>query len=220
MSYQHLPFVHVTQRHLHAIMETTGTVGFELADGSISRRKKDLPEGGAVKLVLPAEHPWAIQQRKLEQARDSAVLAEELGIGAYLQQLASTENAGCPVTMLQTEPFTDAQGEKYEQFVAAVVAGGTLYVAELKRVLDEESVRDAFLKLIRIRRAHRGSGSPDLAAALQGVTQTKMFLVGERVEEGEEGQLLIDMAREGGMSVLLPSGQGLELVVNAPPVQL
>lgn len=50
MSYQHLPFVHVTQRHLHAIMETTGTVGFELADGSISRRKKDLPEGGAVKL--------------------------------------------------------------------------------------------------------------------------------------------------------------------------
>ena len=63
MSYQHLPFVHVTQRHLHAIMETTGTVGFELADGSISRRKKDLPEGGAVKLVLPAEHPWAIQVR-------------------------------------------------------------------------------------------------------------------------------------------------------------
>lgn len=47
-----------------------------------------------------------------------------------------------------------------------------------------------------------------------------MFLVGERVEEGEEGQLLIDMAREGGMSVLLPSGQGLELVVNGPPVQL
>lgn len=55
--------------------------------------------------------PHAVQQRKLEQARDSAVLAEELGIGAYLQQLASTENAGCPVTMLQTEPFTDAQGE-------------------------------------------------------------------------------------------------------------
>lgn len=54
--------------------------------------------------------------------------------------------------------------QKYEQFVAAVVAGGTLYVAELKRMLDEESVRDAFLKLIRIRWAAGWPGSRRAAA--------------------------------------------------------
>ncbi len=66
----------------------------------------------------------------------------------------------------------------------------------------------------------RGS-SPDLAAVLQGVTHVKLFLAGEAVREGLDVQELVDLAAAEGVSVVLPSGQGLGLAgAAAPALQL
>ena len=64
--------------------------------------------------------------------------------------------------------------------------------------------------------------SPDLAAALQGVTDVKLLLGGEVVRAGMMVQRMVDLAAEARMSVVLPSGQGLGLMgpTPAPTVQL
>lgn len=62
--------------------------------------------------------------------------------------------------------------------------------------------------------------SPDLAAALQGVTHAKLFLAGEVVREGLAVQELIDQAAQYGVNVVLPSAQGLDVVGAAPAMQL
>lgn len=71
------------------------------------------------------------------------------------------------------------------------------------------------------RRALNSGASPDLAAALQGVTQAKLFLGGEVVRVGlSEGQI-VELAAAEGISVVMPSGAGLGLVAGAAPaVQL
>lgn len=62
--------------------------------------------------------------------------------------------------------------------------------------------------------------SPDLAAALPGVTHAKLFLAGQGVREGMAVQELVEKASTAGVSVVLPSGQGLSLVAAAPAVPL
>ena len=79
--------------------------------------------------------------------------------------------------------------------------------------------RKSLLPLCRV--ALRGGASPGLAAALQGVTEAKLFLGGEMMRAGLTVQEMVDWAAEVGMSVVLPSGQGLGLVADAAPaVQL
>ena len=59
--------------------------------------------------------------------------------------------------------------------------------------------------------------SPDLAAALQGVTHVKLFLAGEAVRPGLEVQKLDEFAAEEGVSLVLPSGQSLGLAGKPAP---
>ena len=62
--------------------------------------------------------------------------------------------------------------------------------------------------------------SPDLAAALHGVTQIKLFLAGEGVRAGLPVEELAKLAAAVNMGLVLPSGQGLGLVGAAPAVPL
>ncbi len=62
----------------------------------------------------------------------------------------------------------------------------------------------------------RGS-SPDLAAALQGVTHVRLFLAGEAVRAGLAVDELVNLAAAAGMSVVLPSGQALGLAAEPAP---
>ncbi|KAI7843321.1 hypothetical protein COHA_003021 [Chlorella ohadii] len=215
-------FVNVTQRCLYSILSNAGALGFETADGGVSLSVDDLPEGGTVKLVLPSsllpsDHPRAKQARAQLQALESIQLAQELQLGAFLRNLASSESPGCTITVLPTAPFQGDGGEDYVQLDAAVVAGGTLYICEVKRMLSEAAVSNTSLKLSTIRDALSSGASPDLAAALQGVTHAKLFLAGQGVRKGLPLQDLVAKARAKGVSVVLPSGQGLSLVGPAGP---
>lgn len=63
--------------------------------------------------------------------------------------------------------------------------------------------------------------SPDLAAALQGVTHVKLFLGGDAVRQGLAVQELAEAAAVVGASLVLPSGQALGLASEpAPAVRL
>lgn len=62
--------------------------------------------------------------------------------------------------------------------------------------------------------------SPDLAAALHGVTRVKLFLAGEAVRAGLTVEALVNLAAAAGASVVLPSGQGLGVVSAAPAMEL
>ena len=65
------------------------------------------------------------------------------------------------------------------------------------------------------------NSSPDLAAALQGVTRVKLYLAGETVRAGLAVGELVNLAATVGASVVLPSGQALGLAAaSAPAVQL
>ncbi len=77
------------------------------------------------------------------------------------------------------------------------------------------------LPLPLCRLALRRGTSPDLAAALQGVTEARLFLGGEVVRDGLPVQDLVDDAAVEGLTVVLPSGQGMGIVASAAPaVQL
>ena len=80
----------------------------------------------------------------------------------------------------------------------------------------------SWLLLLPLCRAALTSGaSPELAAALQGVSHAKLFLGGEVVRTGQPAQEMLELAAAAGMSVVLPSGAGLGLVGGAAPaVQL
>lgn len=67
------------------------------------------------------------------------------------------------------------------------------------------------------RRAVHDGRSPDLAAALQGVTHVKLFLAGEAVRPGLEVQELDEFAAAEGVSLVLPSGQALGLAGKPAP---
>ena len=58
----------------------------------------------------------------------------------------------------------------------------------------------------------RGS-SPDLAAALRGVTHIKLYLAGEGLQAGLTVKELAELAVSSGMSLVLPS----ELDLMSPP---
>lgn len=63
-------------------------------------------------------------------------------------------------------------------------------------------------------------GSPELVAALQGVTQAKLFLGGQVLQAGQSEDLAVT-AIGAGIALVLPSGQGLGLVGGpVPAVQL
>ena len=71
------------------------------------------------------------------------------------------------------------------------------------------------------RAALKRNSSPDLAAALHGVTHVKLYLAGEAVRAGLAVDELVNLAAEVGASVVLPSGQALGLAAKpAPAVQL
>lgn len=71
------------------------------------------------------------------------------------------------------------------------------------------------------RAALKRNSSPDLAAALHGVTRVKLFLAGEAVRAGLAVDELVNLAAAVGASVVLPSGQALGLAAEpAPAVQL
>lgn len=55
--------------------------------------------------------PPAMQVRQLQRAVDDRILAEKQQLAAFLRGLASSEAHGAPVTMLQTAPFTGADGQ-------------------------------------------------------------------------------------------------------------
>lgn len=155
--------------------------------------------------------------------------------------------------------------QDFVQFDAAVMAGDTLYLGELRRTLGVDSVIALLAKYVKIRcagwpRQHAGrsalagsqacarcwhaargvllllllltrrcrcchgppwallcsplpaSTSPDLAAALHGVTHVKLFLEGVRA--GLSVEDLVDEAAEVDVGLLLPSSQGLGLVAT------
>ncbi|PSC72481.1 WD40 repeat isoform A [Micractinium conductrix] len=140
---------------------------------------------------------------------------------AFLASRASADAPGATRTVLPTTPFADADGQHYVQLDAAVVAGDTVYVGELKTVLGEAAVEDVVMKLVKIRGAVQRGRSPDLAAALQGVTHVKLFLGGDAVRQGLAVQELAEAAAVVGASLVLPSGQALGLASEpAPAVRL
>jgi hypothetical protein len=57
--------------------------------------------------------------------------------------------------------------------------------------------------------ALRCGTSPELAAALQGVSQAKVFVGGEEVRPGLTVQEMVDLAADEDMTAVLPAGQGL-----------
>lgn len=59
--------------------------------------------------------------------------------------------------------------------------------------------------------------SPDLSAALQGVTHVKLFLCGEAVRPGLAVHELAKQAALVGASLVLPSGQALGLASEPVP---
>lgn len=123
--------------------------------------------------------------------------------------------------MLPTEPFNNLERQHFLQLDAAVNADDTLYVGEHKLALGENGVTDIEIKLVKIRAALKLNSSPDLAAALHGVTRVKLFLAGEAVRAGLAVDELVSMAATVGASVVLPSGHALGLVAEpAPAMQL
>lgn len=67
------------------------------------------------------------------------------------------------------------------------------------------------------RAAVQGGESPDLAAALRGVTHLKLFLCGLAVRPGLAVDELAQFAAPVGVSLVLPSGQGLGLAAEPAP---
>ena len=53
--------IHVTQRSLSNLLDKSGAIGFEVADGAVSQELEDLPEGAAVHLVMPKVPSFATQ---------------------------------------------------------------------------------------------------------------------------------------------------------------
>lgn len=210
---------HVTQRMLNSMLIQIGAVGFEMADGRVSQDLEDLPEGGTVTVVMSPEIEisTAKQLRNLQASFDNSTRAKELEFEAFLRALASMENVSVPLTTLQTSPFKGVDGQDCVQLDAAIQAGQTLYLGEMKRVLSEVSVVNLNSKLGKIREALSIAASPDLAAALQGVNEVKLFLGGEVLRAGLPMHKMVDIAAARGMSLVLPSGQGLGLVASAAP---
>lgn len=93
----------------------------------------------------------------------------------------------------------------------AVMAGDMLYLGELRRTLGVDSVIALLAKYVKISPLP-ASTSPDLAAALHGVTHVKLFLKGVRA--GLSVEDLVDEAAEVDVGLLLPSSQGLGLVAT------
>jgi hypothetical protein len=211
-----LPFKHVTQLDLYNILNKEDAVGFDSGDGWLSRQLEDLPEGGTVRLVLSGPPSSAQQVRNLQREDDEETLAIQEQLAAFLRQWASEDSAGGSLTALPTKPFKRASGQDYVQLDAAVVAGSTLFLGECKRMLDEDSVGNLLLKRAKIRSAVSSNTSPDLAAALRGVTHIKLFLAGKGVRAGVSQEELASLAAEVGMGLVLPSGQGLGLVGTPP----
>ncbi|PSC71831.1 2-hydroxychromene-2-carboxylate isomerase [Micractinium conductrix] len=191
------------------------------ASANVSRRLADLPEGSDVDLVLPEELPIAKQVRNLQSSADSATRGKEQQLRAFLQDAASKEHAGSPIVVLPTEPFKGLEQQDFVRLEAAVKVDDTLYVGEHRLVLGEGGVDDIEMKLVKIRAALKRNSSPDLAAALHGVTRVKLFLAGEAVRAGLAVDELVNLAAAVGASVVLPSGQALGLAAEpAPAVQL
>ena len=66
------------------------------------------------------------------------------------------------------------------------------------------------------RKALRDGTSPDLSAALAGVSQTKLFLGGEVVPSGLTAQEMFKRAALAHMTLVLPTGQGQGLGIAGP----
>lgn len=216
-----LCFAHVTQRDLDSLLSKLGAVGFEMEDGKLSTRLEDLPPKGDVTLVLPPVPTIAAQVKNLQGLVDNAVIGKEQQLRAFMQDAASKEHAGTPIAVLPREPFLSLKKQNYLQLDAALKVGDTLYLGEHKLVLSEESLANIKFKLDKIRLAREHGLSPDLVAALHGVTQVKLFLAGEGVWAGLAVDELTNLAAAVGVNVVLPSGQALCLAAElAPAVQL
>ena len=70
------------------------------------KRAALVPYSGASVLLSPAR---AAQVKNMQRAADNANRAKEQQLGAYLQSVASAENAGSLITVLQTTPFKDSK---------------------------------------------------------------------------------------------------------------
>lgn len=74
-----------------------------------------------------------MQARAQLQELESIQLARELELGAFLQNLASSENPGCAITALPTAPFQGDGGEVGGQAGQGTMGpehyGGGCYVA-------------------------------------------------------------------------------------------
>jgi hypothetical protein len=66
------------------------------------------------------------------------------------------------------------------------------------------------------RKALKDGTSPDLSAALAGVTQAKLFLGGEVVQSGLTAQEMFKRAALAHMTLVLPAGQGQGLGIAGP----
>lgn len=107
--------------------------------------------------------------------------------------------------------------QEYVQLDVAVVVGSTAYVGELVDELGDPDVAHLAITAAKIRAAVQGGESPDLAAALRGVTHLKLFLCGLAVRPGLAVDELAQFAAPVGVSLVLPSGQGLGLAAEPAP---
>lgn len=208
-----LTLSHLTQSHLVRFLDLVGAIGFKhgAAHDRVSVRLEDLPVGEVVELQLATEPPFADRVKNIEASFKNLSRAEEEEMAACMRLIAEADNPGVSIIPLQTSPFLRADGLDYAQFDAIFVAGSTAYIGEFKRVLGEGSIDDLFLKFKKIRKARELGTSPDLAAALQGVTAVKLFLGGKTVRAGLPVEEMVSLAAEEDMSVLLLSGQALGL---------
>ncbi|KAL4420850.1 hypothetical protein ABPG75_010506 [Micractinium tetrahymenae] len=151
------------------------------------------------------------QVARLQRHMDDIALGRRQELQAFLRRHASAEHPGAPVTVLQTARFLDANGKVAVQLDAAVVAGDTLYVGQwvMDQGLGEDAVAGMAAKVEQLRRVLTAGPSPDTAAALQGVSQLKLFLGGEAVREGLTVEDLVELAAEEGVSVVLRTGQSV-----------
>ncbi|KAL4440527.1 hypothetical protein ABPG75_003528 [Micractinium tetrahymenae] len=198
--------VNVTERHFDNFLSDLEAYGIETADGRCSRQLSDVPADGVARVVLRPQPGGGTPEF-------SSIRGMELE--ALLHALARKENPGATIILLQTTPFKGDDGADYLQLDVAIVAGHTLYAGEMEDVLGRGSVTEAKFAMEKIRDAFKGGYSADLAATLQGVTQAKMFLGGRSVQSGVTVQEMADLAAAAGMSIVLPSGQGLGIAGGA-----
>ncbi|KAL4420356.1 hypothetical protein ABPG77_006163 [Micractinium sp. CCAP 211/92] len=194
----------LTQGKLDSLLKTYGARGFFTANGSRSRSLTKLPEGGRVRLSYRWEED-AVSQGPTEQ--------EVEPLKAFVRSVACEENDNF-VIPLPAGPFEYPDGDEYLRMDFAFVAGDTVYVGHYQRELDEFGVLEMYHTHCSLRKRHF---SPELADVLEGVTAVKLFLGGQAVQAGLSKEELIESAEERGVSVVLPSDNGMEVAGTLMP---